>query len=217
MSEHVLADGTHVRIRPLTKGDAPALREAWERLSAASRQHRFFGPVPRLTDEMVRYLTDVDGHDHIALAAIVDSVDLKTERGVGVARCIRLDDEPEVAEAAVTVIDEMQGQGVGRLLATALAAAASRAGIKRFRGELLEENAKVRALLSDLGIAPKRDDQGIMVFDVDISRAASFGEELGSVRAVRDWMRAAATTLGEAVASISRKSPGDHRGPRGDS
>lgn len=190
MSEHALSGGGVIRIRPVTAEDATALREAWKRLSPTSRHRRFFGSVTALTDAMVRYLTDVDGKNHIALAAVLDSPDLKTETGVGIARCIRLKDEPEVAEAAVTVIDEMQGKGVGRLLLQELAKAACAAGIRRFRGEGLSDNAPLRALLSDLGIVPHRSDDGTFVFDVDISDAAS---SAGSP--VRRWLRAAVSSL----------------------
>lgn len=211
MSEHVLEGGTRVRVRPMTAADGPALREAWSRLSMTSRRRRFFGAVTQLTDDMVRYLTTVDGKDHIALAAIVDSPDLKTERGIGVARCIRLKDEPEVAEAAVTVIDEMQGRGVGRLLVEELARAAYAAGIKRFRGEALEENVPLRSLLHDLGIVPTHTDEGTIVFDIDIQGA---GHAPGSP--LRRWLRAAVTSIGGAVNALPFVgSPGGTHGGHG--
>ena len=201
MTEHVLADGTRVRIRPITADDAQAFREAWDKLSPASKHRRFFGNFTNLTDEMVRYLTDVDGKDHIALAAVVDSPDLKTESGVGVARCIRLAGEAEVAEAAVTIVDSMQGRGLGRLLVKSLAKAAADAGIKRFRGEGLADNAPLRSLLSDLGIDPTHADHGVIVFDVDISRVHHDASDPDS--SVRRWMRAAATSFGGAVSAVS--------------
>lgn len=196
MSEHALSGGGLVRIRPVTADDAAALRDAWKRLSPMSRHRRFFGSVTALTDEMVRYLTDVDGKNHIALAAVIDSPDLKTETGVGIARCIRLKDEPEVAEAAVTVVDDMQGKGVGRLLLQELAKAACAVGIRRFRGEGLADNAPLRSLLSDLGIAPHRTDEGTFVFDVDISDVASSSDS-----PVRRWLRAAVSSL-ESLATL---------------
>lgn len=210
MTEHALVDGTRVRIRPVTADDAQGFRDAWERLSPASRQRRF-GTSTRLTDEMVRYFTNVDGKDHIALAAIIDSPDLKTESGVGVARCIRLAEDPQVAEAAVTVIDAMQGLGLGRLLVQALATAASEAGIKRFRGEGLAENVPLRSLLSDLGIEPRFEDEGTIVFDVDISQVAN---EPSSP--VRRWMRAAVSSIDEAVSAVNAlRGAHDARAARG--
>ncbi len=194
-SEHVLADGTHLSIRPLEAADAAALRAAWAKLSPESRRSRFMGAVA-LSDSMVRYLTEVDGKDHIALAAVVTSPDLKEETGVGVARCIRLHGEPDVAEAAVTVVDDMQGRGVARALVQALATEARGAGIRRFRGELLPDNAKVRALLSDLGIVPTLNADGTMVFEVDISSVPALGGEPASP--LRRWMRSAISRIRKA-------------------
>lgn len=210
MTEYVLGDGTTVRIRPITPEDAPGLRAAWEGLSPVSRRRRFFGSVTNLTDEMVRYLTEVDGHDHIALAAVLDSNDLKEEEGVGVARCIRLKNEPRVAEAAVTVIDSMQGRGLGRILVQELAKAAYDAGIRRFRGEGLADNLALRSLLTDLGISPTPTAEGTVMFEVDISNA---GAEPNSP--VRRLLRAAVSTFGEAVAVLPWLSSGTTTGGGG--
>ena len=45
----VLRDGSEVRIRQLTPADAPALAEAFERLSDESRNLRFLGAKPSLS------------------------------------------------------------------------------------------------------------------------------------------------------------------------
>src|SRR6202012_995416 len=97
------------------------------------------------------YLTQVDGDDHGAVVAGTDSLDLKTEVGLGVARFVRLEDEPGVAEAAGTVVDDAQGKGVGRLLLTALATLALGRGVRVFRGEVLAENTRMCHLLEELG------------------------------------------------------------------
>src|SRR5262245_31036074 len=114
--QHELSDGSVVTLRHIRKEDAEELRRAFERLSPTSRYRRFFGGLHTLTDDMLRYLTDVDGTNHVAIVATHESPDLKTENGVGVARFVRLADEPEVAEAAVTVSDDMQRKGLGRKL-----------------------------------------------------------------------------------------------------
>ncbi|MEO7327115.1 MAG: hypothetical protein ABI193_00960, partial [Minicystis sp.] len=103
--QHQLADGTTVTLRLIGEDDGPALRQAFARLSPISRYRRFLSDTRELTDDMVHYLTAIDGQDHLAVVATTDSLDLKSEVGLGVARFIRLKDEPEVAEAAVTVLD----------------------------------------------------------------------------------------------------------------
>src|SRR5579859_5534365 len=155
LEEHELADGTRVVFRPVRPDDAEALRRAFERLSAGSRYRRFFGGLNGLTDEMVRYLTNVDGVDHVAICATLCSLDMKEEAIVGVARFVRLPGEPDVAEAAVTVIDDLHRQGLGRLLMLALAREAQARKITRFRGQVLAENAPMRHLLEEAGAVYK--------------------------------------------------------------
>jgi GNAT superfamily N-acetyltransferase len=63
---------------------------------------------------------------------------------------VRLRAEPEVAEAAVTVVDALQGQGLGKLLLRRLSEAARERGIRRFRGQVLTENTAARKLLQSI-------------------------------------------------------------------
>jgi GNAT superfamily N-acetyltransferase len=140
-----LPDGGEVVIRPLTAADGPELERGLEQLSPRSRYRRFLG-TPSIGPAEVRYLTDVDHHDHEALGA----ADPRTGAGIAVARYVR---EPgtDSAEIAVTVDDEWQGRGVGTALLLRLADRARAEGIRRFTGLLLAENAPMRALLAELG------------------------------------------------------------------
>src|SRR5262245_10851777 len=113
--EHVLNDGTRVVLRHIAPQDGTALREAFVRLSPVSRHARFHGAPKALSDDVLRYLTNVDGYSHVAIVAI--TLDAGAERGLGVARFVRDAGDPTVAEPAITVIDEMQHKGLGRILA----------------------------------------------------------------------------------------------------
>jgi hypothetical protein len=66
----VLRDGSAVLIRQVRSTDAPLLADGFARLSAASRQMRFLGVKKELSAAELRYFTDVDHHDHEALAAL---------------------------------------------------------------------------------------------------------------------------------------------------
>src|SRR5207244_92171 len=107
-------------------------------LSAESRYRRFFSAKDRLSEAELRYLTEVDGVDHFALGALHDG------EGAGVARFVRLRDRPDTAEAAIVVVDERQGCGLGRLLLTRLTEAARERGITRFRSDVLARNQAAR-------------------------------------------------------------------------
>jgi len=174
-TEHVLADGTVVLIRPIRPEDAALIREGFERLSPESRYRRFFGAIPHLTDEVLEYLTNVDGVTHVAFVASQVTLDLKTERGLGVARFVRLADDPEVAEAAVTVVDDMQRKGIGRILLSTLADAARERGIKRFRGEVLATNEPMQQILADVSAHVVRADGVTAEYDVELEPPTANG------------------------------------------
>lgn len=143
-----LSDGTKVRIRPVEPADKPRLEIAMARLSAESIRRRFLAAKPSLSAAELRYLTEVDGSQHIALVAVLDE---DPEQIAGVARCVRTEPGGEAAEFAIVVGDELHGQGLGTALATALAARARAAGIRRFEATALADNAAVAHLMEGLG------------------------------------------------------------------
>jgi GNAT superfamily N-acetyltransferase len=142
-----LRDGSRVVVRPVRPEDRELLRAGFERLGPESRYQRFLAPMAELSEEDITYLTDVDHHDHEALAAI----DEETGVGVGVARFVRCADRPDTAEAAVTVIDDWQGRGVGTALLDLLAERARAEGVVRFTALLLAENRGMLDVLEAIG------------------------------------------------------------------
>jgi GNAT superfamily N-acetyltransferase len=165
---HVLPDGTAVTLRAVSPADRDEFARQWRRMSPDSRYRRFFFDRGDLTEEMLDYLTVVDGKNHVAIVAFAESLDLKEEAGVGVARFVRKTDEPDVAEAAVTVVDDFQGRGIGKLLLTKLAEAAEERHVKKFRGEVLASNQPMRKLLEEAGAVGRDAGDGTLVFDIPI-------------------------------------------------
>ncbi len=203
--EHALADGSRVVIRSIEPEDGPELRRCFARLSPKSRHQRFLGGVTELTDAMVSYLTDVDGRQHVAVVCTTESLDLKTEEGLGVGRFVRLDGEPEVAEAAITVVDDAQGRGIGRLLIRTLATLAIARGVRVFRCEVLADNAGMRHLLEEVGATARPADEGAarllgaivdatLVFDVPLAGPADTIEKEPS-HPLRRLLRAVAQEI----------------------
>jgi RimJ/RimL family protein N-acetyltransferase len=141
---HELADGTRVRIRPVEPGDKPRLAAALAQLSRETIRRRFLAAKPSLSAAELRYLTEIDGVEHLALAAVVDD---DPDRIVGVARCVRLEPRGTTAEFAIVVGDALQGHGLGSVLARALADAAYAVGIRRFSATTLADNVAVRHLM----------------------------------------------------------------------
>jgi GNAT superfamily N-acetyltransferase len=141
-----LRDGSHVRVRQGHRSDRDLLLRGFERLSPESRYRRFLAPMPELTEGMVRYLAEIDHHDHEALIAL----DEETGEGIGVARYVRDQDRPEVAEVAVTVIDDWQGRGLGTLLLEVISARAREEGVTTFTALMLATNEEMMDLLKRL-------------------------------------------------------------------
>ena len=146
-TRHVLADGTVVVLRPIEAADKAELQLGLQRLSTESVQRRFMSAKPRFSNAELRYLTEVDGHDHVAIV-----VELEELPGtvVGVARYVRLPDQDGVAEPAIVVADFLQGKGLGMLLAERLGAEAVANGIHRFAAIMLGENRPAQRLMGRL-------------------------------------------------------------------
>jgi GNAT superfamily N-acetyltransferase len=142
-----LRDGKQIEIRRVTPADAPMLSDGFTRLSEESRRLRFLTAKETLSDSELRYLTEVDGHIHEALGAI----DPATGEGIGVARFVRDKDDRSRAEVAITVADEWQRHGVGKLLLARLAERARHEGITSFTALVSTDNRGMRSLLGALG------------------------------------------------------------------
>ena len=142
-----LRSGDEVLVRPIAPDDKQRLLGAFERSSPESRYRRFFSPTTTLSAAQLRYLTEIDHHQHEALQAI----DAETSEGIGVARFVCSADDPAVAEVAVAVVDEWQGRGVASTLLHDLAARAREEGIERFSASVLAQNDPIMKLFRSFG------------------------------------------------------------------
>jgi GNAT superfamily N-acetyltransferase len=154
-----LSDGQRVHLRLMRPSDKAMLLEGFERLSPDSRYARFMAPKSKLTESELRYLTEVDGVDHFAIGAIRRHLVSKDE-GVGIARFVRLHDQPDTAEPAVTVSDDYQGKGLGSVLLQRLIEAAWERDVRWFVTELLAENAASRRMIEALSPEVKFGQSG---------------------------------------------------------
>jgi len=171
-----LRDGTEVLLRPVRADDKALLREGFEKLSEHTRYLRFHGVKNELSDAEVRYLTELDGVRHFAIGAARIDADGNELEGLGIARMVQLDAEPGVAEAAITVADEAQGQGLGTLLFTRLVSAAAERGVTQIRSYVLGSNTAMAELMKRLAPAMGADakvtvDAGVMTIEIPLPAA----------------------------------------------
>jgi GNAT superfamily N-acetyltransferase len=138
----MLPDG--LRMRPVAPADKALLQSGVGRLSPDTAYRRFLTAKPRLSPAELRYLTEVDGRDHIALVVLDGCGDL-----VAVGRLVRDDERRDTAEMAIVVGDCWQRRGIGRTLAAELTAAMD--GITRVAGTMLAGNRAALSLMRSLG------------------------------------------------------------------
>jgi RimJ/RimL family protein N-acetyltransferase len=160
-----LRDGRVALVAPLHPDDRSRYLAGVRRISPDSLYKRFLTPVERLSESQLRYLLEVDHRDHEALLA----VDEATGDAVGVARFARLVDRPDAAEAAVVVVDDWQGFGLGKALCRLLAQRAREVGVRCFEAYLLAANKPMLALLETLGpVRVLSEEAGTLAVEVSL-------------------------------------------------
>ena len=164
--ESKLRDGTPIVIRLIRPDDKLPLKAAFEKLSPHSNYCRFLTPIGNLSKSQLKYLTEVDNKNHLALCVH----DLNFN-GIGVARYIKVKDEPETAEFAITILDEYQNQGLRTKLFRLLIEAAIENSIRKFIAFVLEENTAMIKILKKLGASINRDEENILRIEVKLTSA----------------------------------------------
>ena len=158
----VLADGTEVELRPVGPDDKPLLEQGMAMLSPASRRLRFMSPIENLSRSQLAYLTEIDHESHLAWGVTAGG------QPVAVGRLVRLAASPDVAEIAITVVDEWQRRGIGQILVRVLAEISRSVDIKRFAFEALPENEGIVRLLGRFG-ATHEFGEGIVSGSLEIA------------------------------------------------
>lgn len=147
--KYLLDDGTPVLVRPLRPEDAPRLKQGFKKLSELARRRRFMEGISELTEEQLLQLLKTDQVNHVAFGAA--NLEKPDEPGIGIARYIRLNGDPEAADVALTIADEYQGRGTGFVLQACLHLTAHRNGIRRLFYDVLSDNDRIIKHLKLLG------------------------------------------------------------------
>ena len=135
-------------IRPIRPEDKGMLADGLRRLSPQSAQRRFLTPKRSFSRAELRYLTEVDGRNHVALVAEYPCYPVR--RLIAVGRFVIDPANPDAAEVAVTVADEWQGRGLGSILGEHLAHLARNREVKRFTATMSSSNRPAHRLMEKL-------------------------------------------------------------------
>ena len=175
-----VGDGRAVLIGPLHPSDQERFLDGIGRASPESFYKRFMTPIARLTSKQIAYLVGIDHHDHEALLA----VDEESGEAVAIGRFVRLEDDPAGAEAAMLVIDDWHGLGLGKALARALADRARELGVERFVATMLVDNRPMLAVLESLGrVRMTSTDESTLTVEVALPEPEDGEKVTGSLRA----------------------------------
>lgn len=131
------------------------LLEGISHLSAHSIRNRFLGGKKTFTEKELHYLTHFDGINHFALG-----VRNSDHRGIAVTRLVRSNENRNLAEIAITIIDEYQNIGLGTLLFKVIAYAAYERGINELMIHLLQQNEGMQKLARKVGRLISKIHQG---------------------------------------------------------
>ena len=179
---HRLADGTQISTRQVRPDVREKLRNGFARLSAESKYRRFFAAPETLSEATLDYLTITDGHDHVAIGAELGDPGADTSYGIGIARYVRLTEDPTTAEAAVAVIDEMQHRGVGRLLLGELIKAARERDVATFVCHVLPGNEPIKSLVQEIDeAATPHLEEGMLTYRLALPEALPEGRDGGAM------------------------------------
>lgn len=162
--ETKLKDGTPIIIRLIQPDDKEGLKAGFKKLSPHSNYCRFLTPIGNLSKSQLKYLTEVDNKNHFALC-----IHDLNNNGIGVARYIKVQDEPDAAEIAITILDEFQNQGLGTKLLELLIESAIENGIRKFIGFVLEENLAMLKILDKFDAGIKRDRGNVLRIEMKLS------------------------------------------------
>lgn len=143
-----LKDQSCVRLSLIGPGDRNRFLSGFERISARTNINRFHTFKKRFSERELQYLLVIDNINHLAIGAINCK---QPDIGIGLARYIRLKKNPDMAEAAIIVIDEYQGKGLGKLLYKELMHQAADNGIHQLQNIVGKDNQGMLGLLNKLG------------------------------------------------------------------
>jgi acetyltransferase len=156
----ILAGGAAIFLRPLRPEDGPLLQDLLYHMSEEDRRLRFFAPISRLSEGLLRQLTEIDYQRRIALIAF----EAGTDTVLGVVRLAAAADASR-AEFAVALRSNWKGRGLGWLLMHRMFDLAARLGVAEVFGYVLRDNEHMLAMCRELGftVAPLPDNTETVV------------------------------------------------------
>ncbi|WP_296657064.1 GNAT family N-acetyltransferase [Paraburkholderia sp.] len=155
--------GERLTIRPIRPEDEEQHRALIESMTPDDLRLRFFSAVRSFDHSQLARMTQIDYDREMALIATVKDEHGKP-RTLGVVRAVS-DPDNETAEFAVTVLSNIKGHGLGRMLMERIIAYARSRGTHWLLGEALRENTPMIGLARACGFTvTPTEDPGVVGF-----------------------------------------------------
>ena len=182
-----LRNGGQALVRPVTPSDKLILEEGFKHLSDDSKYNRFLSPIKSLNSRQLAYFTEIDQVNHVAWGVGIPQDE--EILGIAIGRYVRLPEEPNTAEFALTVIDQFQSKGLGTFLLALLYRIAQHQGdIEILRGVIGTENNKMLKWMGLLDAKLYRADSYLMHADIAVSEGKpQLPESRAAHRFTRIW------------------------------
>ena len=172
-----LASGQLVLFRPIHPEDGPLILDLFSRLSRESIFYRFLTHLKRLQPARLRHLVRIDYRSHFCLAAVI--LEEGREAMIGTSRFMVAAARPDRAELTVTVRDDWQGRGIGKMLASRVVEIARSRGIAAVEILIDPRNERMIHLFSRLGYPARYESSLLDVCDrmeIDLTGEKSASE-----------------------------------------
>ena len=178
-----LADGQPVLFRPIRPADGPLILDLFSRLSPESVFYRFLTHLERLQPAQLRHLVHIDYVTHFCLAAVIPEEN--REALIGTGRFMIAAGRPDRAELTVTVRDDWQCRGIGKMLVSRVVEIARSRSISAIEILIDSRNERMIRLFSRLGYPARYESSVLDVCDrmeIDLTGQKSCPENEPDVR-----------------------------------
>ena len=152
----VLRNGQRVEIRALRSTDREDMLTAVGRTSTQSLYRRFFTVRRHFSEAETSFFLNPDFLTHVALVVVAEQDGKPVIAGGGRYVVIK----PQQAEVAFAVVDQYQGQGIGKALLRHLSSLAREAGLQEFVAEVLRENTAMLKVFEKSGLEMTTRSEG---------------------------------------------------------
>ena len=158
-----LPDGAMVHLRPIRPSDGEQAVAFRKKLSTQSLYERFLGYVPKVSQKLIKRLTEIDLSREIAIVAEIEQEGQR--EGIAIARLAR--EKPGTGEFAIIIADDWQGRGLGTLMTEYIIELAPKLGYKKLIAFVFASNGVMLHILKQKGFQLKRADEATVFAELE--------------------------------------------------